>query len=85
MFVGRAKRSAGNRQPVGSAAELYVNGSESESVQWCDCDWGDCGSCDLGDCGLDAVEVADGHKHDYNPVAVAVDRRRGYQTASQSP
>lgn len=67
MFVGRAKRSAGNRQPVGSAAELYVNGSASESVQWCDCDWGDCGSCDLGDCGLDAVEVADGHKHDCNP------------------
>lgn len=36
-FVGKVKRSAGNRQPVGSV-ELYGDGNETESGQGRDCD-----------------------------------------------
>ena len=67
-FVGKAKRNAGNRRPGGPVAELYVSENANESGQGCDCDWDDCGSGDSSDYELDAVEVADGHKHDCNPV-----------------
>ena len=66
-FVGKAKRNAGNREPVGPVVELYVNGNANGSGQGCDCDWDDCGSRDSSDCGQRAVEVADGHKHGCNP------------------
>lgn len=66
-FVGKAKRNAGNRRPGGPVVELYVSGNANESGQGCDCDWDDCGSRDSRGDGLDAVEVADGHKHDCNP------------------
>ena len=68
-FVGKAKRSGGNRQPVGPVVGLYANGSGSESGQGrdCDCDWDGYGSCDLSDCGERAAEVEGVHKHDCNP------------------
>ena len=66
-FVGKAKRSAGNRRPGGPVVELYVDGNASESVQGRDCDWDDYGSRDSSDYELDAVEAADGHRHDCNP------------------
>ena len=68
-FVGKAKRSAGNRRLVAPAVELYANGNGSESGQGrgCDCDWDDYGSCDSSDCGQRAVEVADVHKHGCSP------------------
>lgn len=81
-IVGKAKRNGGNRQPVGPVVELYVKGNASESERGCDCDRDDCGSRDWSDYELGAVEVADGHKHDCSPAAVAVDQLRGYQTTS---
>ena len=67
-FVGKAMRNGGSRRLGGPVAELYVNGNGNESVQgWRDCDWDGCGSGDSSDYELDAVEVADGHKHDCNP------------------
>jgi hypothetical protein len=69
VFVEKAKRNAGNRQPAGLVVELYVSGSGNGSgqVRGCDCDWDDYGSCDSSGCGWCEVEVADGHKHDCNP------------------
>ena len=65
-FVGKAERNEGNRQPGGLVVELYVSGNANENVQGRDCDWD--GSCDSSDYELGAVGVADGHKHDCNPV-----------------
>ena len=83
-FVGKAKRNGGNRQPGGPVVELYVNGNANESGQgWRDCDWDGCGSGDSSDYELDAVEVADGHKHDCNPdrsemiaISIGIEKKR---------
>jgi hypothetical protein len=66
-FVGKAKRSAGNRRPVVPVVELYAGGSGSGQGRDCDCDWYGYGSCDSSDYGHRAAGAADVHKHDCNP------------------